>query len=82
MVIQNGDRSDPERPVLPRSIQHCGGRSGKGGAAGSLRPRGVTTWNGIGGGRAQHSLLCGRRSYRGPQHQLVVDDAYGGDPNV
>ena len=56
--IQNGDRSDPGGTGPPHSFQHCGGRSGKGGAAGGMSSSGGTSWNGMGVGGAQHFFIC------------------------
>ena len=59
MAFYNVERIDPGRPSIPSSIEHCVGRSGRGGASGSLRSIGSAVWVGVGGGRAQHSVICG-----------------------
>ena len=46
-------------PGLYNILQHCGGRSGKGGTAGSLRVAGSASWVGMDSGRELHSVIYG-----------------------
>ena len=66
MDFQNGERSDPGVPVLPNSLHHYGGRSGKVDASISLQTAGSTDCVGMGDIRDQHSVLCGKRPHSGP----------------
>ena len=57
-AFQNGQRSDPGAAGLSNSLQHCDGIRGKVGATGSIWAAGSAEWVGVGGIRAQHSVIC------------------------
>ena len=82
MAFQNGERKDLGGPCLPHSLQHCGGRSGKGGASGSLQAAGIAASVGMVDGGAQHSVLCRRRPHSGTQPHLGIDDSDISGQNV
>ena len=74
--------SEPWVTGLLHNFQHHGEHSGKGGNDGSIQTVGGASCVGLVSGKAQHSVICGRRPHIEPQPYLGSYNATSGGTNV